>query len=170
MPAVTAWRRRIRNHQARAWMPSASSSQADDRRTVKRGYTPVSFTQSYPLYSRNHCRAMVIASDTFRTLFRVMLRAAGGARTHDRRIMRTTAQCNTCASCIYGTGYRTDGTRRAGIKAISAAVTQRSGRDSSTTVARLTIWLREIRNQVHEDRFCLSPPVIRQEMCDACAS
>jgi hypothetical protein len=38
----------------------------------------------------------------------------------------------------------------------SAAVTQRSGRDSSTTVAYLTIWLREIRNQVHEIHFCLS--------------
>jgi hypothetical protein len=43
-------------------------------------------------------------------------------------------------------------------QAISAAVTQRSGRGSSTTVAHLTIWLREIRNQVHEIHFCLSPP------------
>jgi hypothetical protein len=33
---------------------------------------------------------------------------------------------------------------------ISAAVTQRSGRDASTAVAHLTIWLSEIRNQVHE--------------------
>lgn len=41
-------------------------------------------------------------------------------------------------------------------QAISAAVTQRSGRDSSTTVAHLTIWLRETRNQVHEVHFCLS--------------
>jgi len=30
VPAVAAWRRRTRNHQARAWMPSASSSQADE--------------------------------------------------------------------------------------------------------------------------------------------
>jgi hypothetical protein len=44
-------------------------------------------------------------------------------------------------------------------QAISAAVTQRSGRDSSAAMAHLTIWLREIRNQVHEVHFCLSPPV-----------
>jgi len=43
-------------------------------------------------------------------------------------------------------------------QAISAAVTQGSGRDFSTTVAYLTIWPREIRNQVHEIYFCLSPP------------
>jgi len=43
-------------------------------------------------------------------------------------------------------------------QAISAAVTQRSGLDSSTTVAHLTIWPREIRNQVHEIRFFLSSP------------
>jgi hypothetical protein len=36
---------------------------------------------------------------------------------------------------------------------ISAAVTQRSGRDSSTTMAHLMIWLREIRNQIHEVHF-----------------
>jgi hypothetical protein len=48
----------------------------------------------------------------------------GGARTHDRRIMRSPAQCNTCASCTDGTGYRTDGTRRAGIN--SSRSTNRS--------------------------------------------
>ena len=45
-------------------------------------------------------------------------------------------------------------------QAISAAVTQRSGRDSSTTVAHLTIWLRDIRNQVHEVRTCVSTPIL----------
>src|SRR5579859_2636386 len=44
---------------------------------------------------------------------------AGGARTHDRRIMRTTAPCTTRASCTDGTGYRTDVTRRAGINSSS---------------------------------------------------
>ena len=34
-------------------------------------------------------------------------------------------------------------------QAISVAVTQRSGRDSSTAMAHLTIWLREIRDEVH---------------------
>lgn len=40
---------------------------------------------------------------------------AGGARTHDRRIMRSTAPCTVRASCTDGTGYRTDGARRTGI-------------------------------------------------------
>jgi predicted nucleic acid-binding protein len=40
---------------------------------------------------------------------------AGGARTHDRRIMRSMASCTMRPSCTDGTSYRTDGTRRAGI-------------------------------------------------------
>jgi hypothetical protein len=40
---------------------------------------------------------------------------AGGARTHDRRIMRSMASCIMRPSCIDGTNYRTDGTCRAGI-------------------------------------------------------
>jgi hypothetical protein len=40
---------------------------------------------------------------------------AGGARTHDRRIMRSTASCNTRASCIDNTDHCTDGSHRAGI-------------------------------------------------------
>ena len=40
---------------------------------------------------------------------------AGGARTHDRRIMRSTASCTMCAGCTDGTAYRTDGIRGAGI-------------------------------------------------------
>ena len=40
---------------------------------------------------------------------------AGGARTHDRRIMRTTAPRIGRASCTDDTDHRTDGTRCAGI-------------------------------------------------------
>src|ERR1035438_7406109 len=40
---------------------------------------------------------------------------AGGARIHDRRIMRSTASCTTHASCTDDTRYRTDGARRSGI-------------------------------------------------------
>jgi len=40
---------------------------------------------------------------------------AGGARTHDRRIMRSTVPRTMRASCTDDTGYRTDGARRAGI-------------------------------------------------------
>ena len=40
---------------------------------------------------------------------------AGGARTHDRRIMRSMLDNHRAASCIVRTGYRTDGTRRAGV-------------------------------------------------------
>jgi hypothetical protein len=39
----------------------------------------------------------------------------GGARTHDRRIMRSTASCNTRASCTDDTGHRTDDARCTGI-------------------------------------------------------
>ena len=40
---------------------------------------------------------------------------AGGARTHDRRIMRSMLPRSARASCADGTEHRTDGTRRAGI-------------------------------------------------------
>jgi len=40
---------------------------------------------------------------------------AGGARTYDRRIMRSMASCTMRPSCTDGTSYRTDGTCRAGI-------------------------------------------------------
>jgi AcrR family transcriptional regulator len=40
---------------------------------------------------------------------------AGGARTHDRRIMRSSASCTIRASCTDGTGYRIHGSRCAGI-------------------------------------------------------
>jgi hypothetical protein len=40
---------------------------------------------------------------------------AGGARTRDRRIMRSTASCTMRASCTDDAGYRTAGARRAGI-------------------------------------------------------
>jgi len=40
---------------------------------------------------------------------------AGEARTHDRRIMRSTAPCTVCASCTDKTDHRAHGTRRAGI-------------------------------------------------------
>jgi len=40
---------------------------------------------------------------------------AGGARTHDRPIMRSTASCTIRASCTDDTNHCTDGTHRAGI-------------------------------------------------------
>ena len=40
---------------------------------------------------------------------------AGGARTHDRRIMRSTAPCTERSSCTVRMCYRADGARRAGI-------------------------------------------------------
>jgi hypothetical protein len=40
---------------------------------------------------------------------------AGGARTHDRRIMRSTASCTMPASCTNDTGHRIDGTHCSGI-------------------------------------------------------
>ena len=40
---------------------------------------------------------------------------AGGARTHDRRIMRTPAPCNMRSTSTNDTRNRTDGTRRTGI-------------------------------------------------------
>jgi hypothetical protein len=40
---------------------------------------------------------------------------AGGARTHDRRIMRSTAPCTTHASCTDDADHCTDGTHHAGI-------------------------------------------------------
>ena len=40
---------------------------------------------------------------------------AGGARTHDRRIMRSLPTCNAVSSCTDGTDHRIDGTHRAGI-------------------------------------------------------
>ncbi len=39
---------------------------------------------------------------------------AGGARTHDRRIMRSTAPCNTHASCTDDTDHCTGGSHHAG--------------------------------------------------------
>jgi hypothetical protein len=51
----------------------------------------------------------------FRTFSQFRLGGAGGARTHDRRIMRSTASCTMRPSCTDGTRYRTDSTRRAGI-------------------------------------------------------
>jgi hypothetical protein len=45
---------------------------------------------------------------------RLGLGGAGGARTHDRRIMRSVTLCIVCASCTDDTGYRADGPHRAG--------------------------------------------------------
>jgi len=56
-----------------------------------------------------------LSAGTFRTFKQVTSSGAGGARTHDRRIMRTTAPCTSCASRTDDTGYRTDGTHGAGI-------------------------------------------------------
>jgi len=56
-----------------------------------------------------------LPAETFRTFEQVTPGGAGGARTHDRRIMRSTASCAMRASCTDGTGNRADGVRRAGI-------------------------------------------------------
>jgi hypothetical protein len=40
---------------------------------------------------------------------------AGGARTRDRRIMRSLPSCNAVSSCNDGTDNRTDGTHRTGV-------------------------------------------------------
>jgi hypothetical protein len=56
-----------------------------------------------------------LAVGTFRTFKPVNPGWAGGTRTHDRRIMRSTAPCATCASCADDTNHCTDGTHRAGI-------------------------------------------------------
>jgi len=62
--------------------------------------------------SRHIVGLLAVISQTF---IQVVLRGAGGARTHDRRIMRSTASCTIRASCTDGTGYRIDGSRCAGI-------------------------------------------------------
>jgi hypothetical protein len=62
----------------------------------------------------NHGRASPGASSGLPREWRFRS-GAGGARTHDRRIMRSTASCTTHASCTDDTSYHTDGARRAGI-------------------------------------------------------
>src|SRR6266567_2311230 len=59
--------------------------------------------------------AWVQANQDIRTFVWIRLGGAGGARTHDRRIMRSAASCTEHASCTDGTDYRTDDTRRTGI-------------------------------------------------------
>jgi hypothetical protein len=54
-------------------------------------------------------------TEIFRIFIQVLLRGAGGARTHDRRIMRSMASCTERASCNDGTDHRTDGSRCSGI-------------------------------------------------------
>ena len=56
-----------------------------------------------------------VKSATLGESYQVRLGGAGGARTHDRRIMRTTAPCTMRASCTDDTENGTDGTHRAGI-------------------------------------------------------
>ena len=56
-----------------------------------------------------------LASRTVSNVIQVTLRWAGGARTHDRRIMRSTASCNMRASCTDSTGNRTNDARDTGI-------------------------------------------------------
>ena len=70
--------------------------------------------------SRTSSRALArcsrpLPAEMFRTFIQVICGGAGGARTHDRRIMTSTAPCAMRPSCADGTSYRTDGTRRAGI-------------------------------------------------------
>jgi len=55
-----------------------------------------------------------LKSATLGESYQVRLGGAGGARTHDRRIMRTTAPCTMRASCTDDTENGTDGTHRAG--------------------------------------------------------
>ena len=60
--------------------------------------------------SQHRCRSTAIARSDIETAG-----GAGGARTHDRRIMRSTACCTTHAGCTDDGDHCTDGTRRAGI-------------------------------------------------------
>ena len=62
--------------------------------------------------SRHIVGLLAVISQTF---IQVVLRGAGGARTHDRRIVRSTASCNTRTSCIDDRDHCTDGSHRAGI-------------------------------------------------------
>jgi hypothetical protein len=78
-------------------------------------------------------------------------RWGGWARTHDRRIMRSTASCTERASCNDGPDHRTDGSRCSGIswragprtgphmgQAITMAVTQRDTINIRRTALRAT--------------------------------
>src|SRR5260370_14827605 len=58
--------------------------------------------------------ARVQANRDIRTFVHIRLGGAGGARTHDRRIMRSTASCTTRASCTDDTDHRTGGSHHAG--------------------------------------------------------
>ena len=49
-----------------------------------------------------------ILTEVFRTLIQFILRGASGARTRDRRIMRSTTLCTARPSCTFDTGHRTD--------------------------------------------------------------
>src|SRR5262249_11787615 len=53
--------------------------------------------------------------EIFKPLFRFFVGGAGGARTHDRRIMRSTAPSTERAGCTDDTDHRIDGSRCAGI-------------------------------------------------------
>src|SRR6185312_16536421 len=56
-----------------------------------------------------------LGNQDFQTSIQVLLGGADGARTHDRRIMRTTAPRTERASCTDETDHHTDGTRCSGI-------------------------------------------------------
>jgi hypothetical protein len=58
---------------------------------------------------------LVLGNRDFQTFIQVLLGGAGRARTHDRRIMRTTAPCTVRDSCADNADHRTDGNQRAGI-------------------------------------------------------
>src|SRR2546430_14912890 len=59
--------------------------------------------------------ARVQADRDIRTFIQIRLGGAGGARTHDRRVMRRTASCIRHASYVDDTDHFTDGTHHAGI-------------------------------------------------------
>jgi mRNA interferase RelE/StbE len=55
----------------------------------------------FPGYAQNHTTGP--RQPRLSNFYSVLLRGAGGARTHDRRIMRSTAPCTECATCTDGT-------------------------------------------------------------------
>jgi hypothetical protein len=72
----------------RAWPARASGG-------ALRNARPVSSRPPCP----HPCGRQAEPAGPNRTFLQVRVCGAGGARTHDRRIMRTTAPCTVCASC-----------------------------------------------------------------------
>jgi hypothetical protein len=60
---------------------------------------PSAWRRSLILASTRRERARLLPTDIFQISIQSKLRGAGGARTHDRRIMRSMARCTVCTTC-----------------------------------------------------------------------